>query len=445
MATFALSYGYQTLSLRLPPTVQADCIEPAFVPPAPDPLAVVRASIRRPVDGRSLSDIIGARDPAALQVAIAINDKTRPVPHEHLLLPLVEALQAEGIPSRAITFLIATGTHPPMPPEEYDRVLPREISQTHPVVSHNCDDLANLIHLGTTSRGTVVNANRLFCGADIRIVVGNIEPHHFAGFSGGYKTASIGLTGRETINHNHAMLVEPGSRIATFEENPLRQDIEEIGDLMGVDFAVNAILNSEKKIVEVISGGPRAVMHDGIPISRRICQVQSPPGRLIAGSNRHGQDSRYDLVIASVGGAPKDINFYQSQKALTHASLYTRDGGVIILVAECPEGPGSSAYVEFMRDVESIEAVFAKFRAVGFRVGPHKAFQVARDAARVHIILVSSMPAAQVRSLLMTPAASLDEAVAMALEGLTQPGAALNATPLRAAVLPRATNTVPAD
>jgi nickel-dependent lactate racemase len=361
----------------------------------------------------------------AKTVAIAINDKTRPVPHEHLLPPLLDALHAAGVPVEAVTFFIATGTHLPLSPDEYNRILPEEIYRKYQVISHNCDNEANLVELGTTTRGTPILANRRFIESDLRIVVGNIEPHHFAGFSGGFKTAAIGLTGRKSINHNHAMLVDPEARIAVFDRNPLRQDIEEIGSAMRVQFALNAILNSEKKIVRAISGSPDAVLRAGIPISQEICQVKA--GR------------KYDLVIASVGGAPKDINFYQSQKALTHASLFTRDNGVIILVAECPEGSGSAAYEAFMEGVSTPQEVFEKFQRLGFRVGPHKSFQVARDAARVKIILVSRIPSQLVSRLLMTPAENLEQAFHLAAGHLSPTPSGLT----NIAVLPRATNTIP--
>lgn len=421
---YLLPYGHEKIGLDLPDTIQADWIEPPYIPPAPDPLAVVREAIANPVDGKPLDQFRGAKT-----VGIAVNDKTRPVPHELLLPPLLDALHAAGIPAEGITFFVATGTHVPMPPEEFPRILPEEICRRCTVVSHNSDETANLVYLGQTTRGTPVWANRRYHDCDLRVVVGNIEPHHFAGFSGGYKSAAIGLAGRETINQNHAMLAEPGARIAEFAGNPLRQDIEEIGDALGVQFALNAILNGDKQIVRAVSGHPRAVMAAGIPISQQICQVA--PGT--------GAHKRYDLTIASVGGAPKDINFYQSQKALTHASLYTRDGGVIILAAECPEGSGSQSYETFMDGLDTPLAVFARFREQGFRVGPHKAFQVARDAARVKIILVSRIPAGLVSRLLMTPAASLEDALELAAEMLSPaPG-----QPIRAAILPRATNTIP--
>ena len=426
MSLFHLPYGHTELSVELPGHFITDWIEPAYIPPAPDPRQVVVDALANPVGGISLAQYRGAKT-----VAIAINDKTRPVPHEELLPPLLDALHCVGIPDSAITFYIAMGTHLPLPAEEFERVLPLELIQKYRVVSHNCDDREGLVFLSTTARGSPVWANRSFVASDLKIVVGNIEPHHFAGFSGGYKSAAIGLAGRETINHNHALLVYPNSRIAEFDHNPLRQDIEEIGDAMGVQFALNAILNGEKKIVRAVSGDPRAVMQAGIPISQEICQVKIQQG---AASAR-----RYDLVIASAGGAPKDINFYQSQKALTHASLFTRDGGAIILAAECPEGSGSQSYEDFMIGVHSTDEVFRKFQHLGFRVGPHKAFQVARDAARVKIILVSAIPAEKVHGLLMTPSAGLQEAFSLACQNISRSDDA----PLRVALLPRATNTVP--
>jgi nickel-dependent lactate racemase len=283
-----------------------------------------------------------------------------------------------------------------------------------------------MLRLGVTSRGSVVWVNRFFYEAELKIVVGNIEPHHFAGFSGGYKTAAIGMGGRETINHNHAMLIEPYSRIAEFERNPLRQDIEEMGEQIVVQFALNVVMNNDKKIVAAVSGSPRAVIRAGIPISQHVCQTPV--------------QGKYDLVIASVGGAPKDINFYQSEKAATHASLFTRDGGVIVLVAACPEGSGSQGYEQFMADVSSVQEVFDKFKRVGFRVGPHKAFQVARHLARVNLVLLSEITPELVRHLLMTPAQSMEDALAQSIQLLgMEPGQAL-----RVAVLPHATNTIPA-
>ncbi len=411
----SLPYGKKYLEFEIPQGYHVDVIAPSDVAGAPNPLEVVRQAIQAPL-GSTLEAFNGARS-----VAIAINDKTRPVPHELLLPPLLQELQQAGIPDKAVRFFVATGTHQPMPPADFPRILPADIIENYAVISHNCDDLANLVELGTTQYGTKVLVNRFYHQSDLRIVVGNIEPHHFAGFSGGVKSAAIGVTGRETINHNHTMLADVHAVIGEYDQNPLRQDIEQVGKMIGIHFAVNAVLNGNKQIVKAYAGDPVAVMQAGIPEVRKICQTYV----------KH----RYDVVVASVGGYPKDLNFYQSQKALTHAALLTKDGGTIILVAACPEGSGSQPYEAFMQDIRTFPEVFEKFKREGFRVGPHKAFQVAREGVRIQIMLVSDMDAGLVSKLLLTPANDLKEAFAKVQGGISP------ATQI--AVMPRATNTIP--
>jgi nickel-dependent lactate racemase len=343
------------------------------------------------------------------------------VPHEHLLPPLLRRLEALGLPPDAITLIIATGTHPPMLPGEFARVVPAEILARYPILCHDADDAANLVHLGTTSRGTPVWVNRHFWESDLRLVVGNVEPHQFQGFSGGVKSAAIGLAGRKTVNHNHARMTDPRAQLGRYADNPARQDVEEIGELIGVHFALNAVLNGQKQIVHAVAGEPRAVMAAAMPLSRRVSQapVAAP----------------FDLVIASAGGHPKDLNLYQAQKALAHAALVTRDGGTVIVAAACPEGSGSRSYETWMEGLSSYDEVFAKFKREGFRVGPHKAFQIARDAARVRTFLVSDMAPDLVRRLLLTPAVSIDEALEQALPDLPR-----NA---RTGIMSRASSTIP--
>lgn len=414
---FSLPYGSGQITFDLPANLSTDLIVPRDIPAASDPLQVVRSGLETWLQRGGIELLAQVQT-----AAIAINDKTRPVPHQHMLPPLLEMLEAYGIKSENIRFHIATGTHQPMPAEEFPRVLPAEMIARYHVESHDCDDPNNLVSLGTTRRGTPVTCNRRFYEADLRIVVGNIEPHHFMGFSGGIKTAGIGLGGRECINTNHILLMEPNSTIGRYTGNPIREDLEEMGPLLKVQLALNVILNGKKEIVHAVAGSPLEVMEAGIPLSRAI--FQTPVSK------------RYDLVIASPGGHPKDINLYQAQKALTHASLLTKDGGVVILVAACPEGSGSAGYENFMRRVTSFEEVPERLLSEGFQIGPHKAYQIARDAVRLNIIVLSKMPAELVRDLLrLQPASSPAEAVATALRYLP-------ADP-EIAILPRATNTIP--
>lgn len=418
MKTFSLPYGQGRQTFHLPDGLPVEVVEPPDVPAAADPLAVVKAALDAPVGGVRLADFRGAR-----AAAIAINDKTRPVPHEHLLPPLLRRLEGLGLPPDAITLLIATGAHLPMPPAEFARVVPAAVLARYPVLCHDADDAANLVHLGATSQGTPVWVNHRFLEADLRLVVGNVEPHQFQGFSGGVKSAAIGLAGRETIDRNHALMLDPRARLGRYADNPTRQDVEEIGELIGVHFALNAVLNGQKKIVHAVAGEPRAVMEAAIPLSRRVSQtpIAAP----------------FDLVIASAGGHPKDLNLYQTQKALLPAALVTRDGGTVIVVAACPEGAGSRSYEAWMAGVGSHEEVLARFEHEPFRVGPHKAFLMSRDAVRLRTFLVSKMAPESVRRLLLTPAASVDAALKLVLPDLPE-GA-------RVGIMPRASSTIPSS
>ena len=416
MPVITVPYGRRTLSVMIPAEYPLEIIEPVRAPATADPQRAVKMALDNLLGNVSWSDLEGVRS-----VAIAINDKTRPVPHEHLLPPLLEKLEMLGVAPQAITLVIATGTHLPMTGEEFSKIIPRELVERYPVVCHDADDEDNLLPLGKTQRGTPILVNRLYMAADLRIVVGNIEPHQFQGFSGGVKSAAIGLAGRSTINYNHAMMVDPQARLGQYDANPARQDVDEIGRFIGIQLALNAVLNDQKEIVHVLAGAPQAVMEAGIPFAREICQVVVP--------------GRFDLVIASPGGHPKDINIYQSQKGLAHASLITRDGGAIILVAACPEGSGSHGYEQWVQHSQSHEEVLQRFQHEEFRVGPHKAFQIAREMTRLQVYLVSDMPRKEARKLLLNPVSSLGEALDQALQKLPANG--------RIALMPYANATIP--
>jgi nickel-dependent lactate racemase len=321
-------------------------------------------------------------------------------------------------------FFIATGTHKPLSEHEIARFVPKEITARFPIICHDCDQTDNLLYLGQTTAGTPVWVNRAFYEADIRIVVGNIEPHHFMGYSGGMKTAAIGLGGRETITKNHAMLAHPKAKMGLYKSNPMRMDVEEIGHLMKVQFAFNIVMDSEKKIVSAFWGEPGAVIRAGIAYYQDHFQMDL---------DDHLQ--KYDVVIASPGGYPKDINLYQAQKALTHACLLAKKGATIILAAECRDGYGSRGFEEFLTAHRTAEKIIREFENSDFHIGPHKAYQIALQAKDHKIMLVTEMKETQaIRDLVMT-FGNLEEALYTAKSHMP--------ANYKTALLPDATHIIP--
>jgi nickel-dependent lactate racemase len=440
LAEYDLPYGKTQLHFSLPDGLSVQLLAPRDVAGAVDEMAAVGQALDAPL-GRSLAELWRgalrvadrpASTPQGPSVAIAINDKTRPVPHKYLLPPLLARLEGLGIQPEQITLIIATGTHPPMQPEEFGMVIPQGILGRYPAISHDAEDSASLVYLGETARGTPVWVNRRYLEADLRIVVGDIEPHQFQGFSGGVKSAAIGLAGKLTVNANHAMMTDPRAQIGRYEDNPCRQDVEEIGRMMGVHFAVNAVLNEDRQIIQALAGEPVAVMQAGIPLVRAVFQVAVA--------------EPFDLMIVSPGGHPKDINIYQAQKALGHATLVMKPGGAVIVAAACPEGPGSRGYEAWMADagMTSHEAVLERYGREGYRIGPHKAYQISRDASRIRLLFVTDMAPDYARRLLLNPVADrpgmdpqvqLERALSVALRDL--------ALAARVGVMPWANATIP--
>jgi len=350
-----------------------------------DPISLVREALSAPLGGESLINEIRPET----QIAIVVNYKTRPVPNSELVLPLLQYLHEAGALQTNIHFFVASGTHLPMAVDELPLILGKDIPKTYQVHVHDCDQEDNLYEIGSTTRGTPVFVNRQFYNSDLKIVVGDIELHHFAGFSGGVKSAAIGLSGRSTINHNHKLLLDPNATLGEYEHNPLRQDIEEIGQLMGVNYALNAVIDENKQLVSVSFGDPKTVMRAGIQVVRRLSQIELK--------------QPYDLVIASAGGYPKDINLYQSQKAMTHASFFCKPGGLIVLAAECREGAGSKGYLDFMENIKDPAEIFTKFANQEFSVGPHKALQIARILDRNPVYLHSLLTPELIAHLFLSP------------------------------------------
>ena len=273
--------------------------------------------------------------------------------------------------------------------------------------------------MGTTSYGTPIQINRSYYESDIKISIGNIEPHHFAGYSGGVKTVAIGLSGKETMTSNHALLTDANSIACEYYKNKIRMDIEEIGDYIGVDLALNCIQTKDLEILNIFLDQPKKVMEQAIPIIDRLFTVDI--------------EKKYDLVIASAGGYPKDINFYQSQKATTNAGKILKDNGIMLIVAECKEGPGSEAYYQYVTKFSHPSEVITDFEHKEFMIGQHKAYLMAKIQSRHKVFLYSSMPAHIVKNLLIEPV----DNISIFIDNLS-----INPS-TKIAIMPNAVTTIP--
>jgi nickel-dependent lactate racemase len=384
-----IPYGKGKIALDLPKGLGYDFLRPNPVFPAADPLREVTESLENPLGDKRLEDFSGARS-----IAIAISDETRPVPYGFVLLPLLEKLRKMGISNSAVHILIASGLHKPMPPSRFSRLLPAEVIDHYFVTAHDANR-SDLEYGGKTSRGTPVFVNPLFYKADARLAIGLIDPHQFVGFTGGVKCAAIGLAGAETIEANHSMLSHPQASIGEIVNNPVRQDIEEIGKLMGVHFVTNVVLDESNHIIKAFSGDPWVVENIGSEFCRKVYEIKV--------------SKEYDVVIASPGGYPKDIDLYQAQKGLAHAIPLVRQGGDVILLAECPDGHGNELFYETMEKYRNPQEVVMAFQREKFRMGVHKAFLWARSLTKARVYLYSNLSEELNHRLMTTPVKNIEE------------------------------------
>ncbi|MGE4272049.1 MAG: nickel-dependent lactate racemase [Desulfitobacterium sp.] len=335
---------------------------------------------------------------SAKSVAIAVSDMTRPVPSRLILEKLLPWLAEFGIHGDQITVLVGGGLHHPATQEEMNYIVGEELQKrVKQVLPHDADDEASLTFLGPSPLGTPVYVNKYFAQADYKIVTGMVDAHQFMGFTAGVKGAVIGLGGRQTITGNHVRLFQPGAELGHMEGNPARMDLEDCGRIIGVDMIVNVVLNTQKKVIKAVAGHPVAAHRVAVEFAKSIFGVSM---------------SLADIVVASPGGFPKDINAYQAQKALTPALQLVKPGGTIILVAQCLEGSGEESFEETMALYEDPSDIVASFKEKEFVIGPHKAYLWARTFLKAKTILVSDKVSPELaKTLMIKVTRSLQEAI----------------------------------
>lgn len=396
---YAFKYGKKKVHFKLNPDRVVAELTIKECPVLPDPEAAIRHAIRHPIGTPPLKDIVKPGE----TVVFIVNDPTR-VANSHVFMPiLVQELNDAGIKDEDMTILFSLGTHRLMTQDEMAAAVGPEVAGRIKMFNSDAKDPSQFTYLGTTSRGTPVYFNTRAVEADHIICTGSIVYHFFAGFGGGRKAMLPGIAAYETIRHNHSMLFDPGAGLGKLDGNPVYEDQVEGAEMCRPSFLLNVVLNENKEFLQVFAG-------DYIQAHREGCRfVESIYGTPLA---RQG-----DLVIASCGGYPKDINVYQMQKTMDNAWLAVRDGGVIIILAECREGAGSDLYLEWMRRFRTPERIEEEIRK-NFQIGAHKAYAVTRLMKKAQFIVVSSLDDELARTLLFTPAKDIDTALSLAYQRL---------------------------
>ncbi|MCW4009394.1 MAG: nickel-dependent lactate racemase [Candidatus Bathyarchaeota archaeon] len=368
-----LPYGKTDVCVRIPARNFVGSIEPTEQKACPDAKAEVERALREPVPAGSkrLNEIVQPQS----KVAIVIDDATRKSPSGIMLLPVLDELNQAGVKDEAVTVIFGCGTHRAVKPDEA-RLLLGEAFERVKAVSHNCkaDDL---VYVGTTKHGNKVMINRIFAEADVRIVLGDVGFHYYAGYGGGRKSVLPAVAGEETIKCNHALMLNAAARTGVLEGNPVHEDMAEAARLAKVDFAVNVVTNSKCEVVGAFAGDVEQAFLEGVTVVDDMFRVMV--------------DRRADIVVVSCGGRPADLNLYQAYKAVDGALEVVKRGGVIILVAECAEGHGNQVFYDWMVRFGDLKAVEREIKR-NFMLGGHKAYYLLKALQHHKIILVSSLP-----------------------------------------------------
>ncbi len=372
---YNLPYGNREVSIDIPPECSVKLIKPVNIKATEDETVLIEKALEHPITCRKLHEI-------AIQgkkAVIIVSDITRPTPTAKLLPLLISELEKGGV--NDITIIFGLGIHRKQTEDEKKKILGGLYGKVRSI-EHDVNDC---VYIGTTSRGTPVEIFRPVMEADLVVCTGTIEFHYYAGYSGGAKSILPAVSSKKSIDANHALMLDPKS-CAGRNDGTVRQDIEEASDILGIDFVLNVILNEKKEIVFAAAGKHIEAHRKGAEFLDRLSKIEVEPA---------------DIIIVSPGGFPKDIDIFQAHKALEHVKNAMKEGGSIILVAECREGYGNRVYEEWLK--YGRDEVIEKFRE-GFVMGGHKAALIAALSKNVDLYLVSSLPEEMVRKANFIPA-----------------------------------------
>ena len=397
----SVPYGRTRLSADIPTdrvsAVLTSSLE-QYIPPMGE-TELVEAALKAPVGSRTLAELSAGKD----NIVLIASDHTRPVPSKVLVPPMLAEIR-RGNPDAKITILIATGCHRETTKAELIEKFGPEIVEKEHIAIHDCADESAMVTIGTLPSGGALRINRIAAEADLLVSEGFIEPHFFAGFSGGRKSVLPGIAARETVywNHNAEFIGSLCARTGILEGNPIHRDMVYAARKANLAFICNVVINAKHEVVGAFAGDCEQAHLAGTEFLKQLCLAQQVPS---------------DIVITTNNGYPLDQNIYQSVKGMTAAEATCREGGVIIMAAACNDGHGGKAFLETMTQNLSPAQILAKIQSTAKQDTVPDQWEsqiLARILSRFSVVLVSEADPDMVRAMKMHPATDLEEALAIA-------------------------------
>lgn len=382
--------------------------------------ALVEEAMAEPVGGMKLQELVKDKH----KIVIIASDHTRPVPSKVIMPPMLAAIR-EGNPDADITILISTGCHRETTKEELVAKFGAAIVENEKIVIHDCDDTENLVNIGTLPSGGQCIVNRIAVEADLLLAEGFIEPHFFAGFSGGRKSVLPGIAARQTVLANHCseFIAHPCARTGILEGNPIHNDMLWAAKQAKLQYVVNVVLNGEKKVIYAVAGELEAAHKKGTDFLSRLCGVETEPA---------------DIVISTNGGYPLDQNVYQAVKGMTAAEAAVKEGGVIIMLADSSDGLGGDHFYHQLADEPDINKTMDLFLSRGRNETVSDQWQsqiFIRILQKATVIYISQMNDKTVEAMHMIPAKDLADAMEKAKRRIGKEQPTITAIPDGVAVM----------
>ncbi len=398
-----LNYGRKKIKLAFPIKNLLGIIKGKEIPQIKNPIKSIASSLNHPIESPPIKSLVKSGE----KIVILVSDKTRITGANFFLPPLINQLNDGGVKEKDISIIFTLGAHLKQSEEEKREIVGEKVAQKIALFDHDCHK--NLVRLGTTSFGTPVEINRKVVEADKVILTGSITYHYYAGFTGGRKSIMPGVASFESIQANHSLVLNPSQKgfhplaiTGNLKGNPVHEDMIEATRMIKPAFLINTVFNEKGKLAGIFCG--------------QWIRAHDAGCRFYDAHNKVKIKNKAECVIVSAGGYPKDINFVQAHKAMDNAAYALKEGGVMIVLAECLEGYPSSTYLEWFSLGSSLK-IEEKLRAK-YSVAGHTVYSALKKAERFQIILVSKLNPEDVKKMKMTPLSSLEKALEIARKTL---------------------------